>query len=167
MEWDNPEQKKNTTKTKVDPSNAGLKVLDQIGQGEENVPVAFTISGGGGPGPGGKEPEFLPPPQSKQPTLRKGDKSQDGWVEYLQFSLNIRLGMTLPRDGKFDTKVHNAVIKLQKKDKLMVDGIVGNQTWAALRYDKPEPPSTDGRKAHTFVERGVEARWSGEAKNTN
>jgi peptidoglycan hydrolase-like protein with peptidoglycan-binding domain len=167
MEWDNPERKKNTTKTKVDPSNAGFKVLDQIGQGEENVPVAFTISGGGGSGPGGKEPEFLPPPQSKQPTLRKGDKSQDGWVEYLQFRLNIRLGTTLPRDGKFDTKVRNAVIKLQKKDKLMVDGIVGNQTWAALRFDKPEPPSTDGRKPHTFVERGVEARWSSETKNTN
>jgi len=40
-----------------------------------------------------------------------------------------------------------------------VDGIVGYQTWAALREDAPRPPSTDGRAPHTYVEHGAEARW--------
>ena len=33
----------------------------------------------------GPKLEFAPPPRRlKEPTLRKGDKSADGWVEYLQ-----------------------------------------------------------------------------------
>ena len=43
-----------------------------------------------------------------------------------------------------------------------MDGIVGNQTWAALREAEPREPSTDGREPHTFVESGPEARWATE-----
>jgi len=64
---------------------------------------------------------------------RKGDKSADGWVEYLQELLNL------------------------KGDKLE-DGVVGDETWSFLREGAPAKPKTDGRKPHTFVEKGNEAR---------
>jgi peptidoglycan hydrolase-like protein with peptidoglycan-binding domain len=175
-EWDNPESEKNTAKAPAEPQSAGFRTLAQIGQDDENVPVVFTISGGGtgpapqpgpgpqpGPAPGpapGPEPEFLAPPGSRQPTLRKGDKSPDGWVEYLQQQLNLFLGAnTVDVDGNFGQKTFNAVIAFQKKKKLQVDGTVGNQTWAALRQDTPEAPSTDGRAPHTFEQTDTQARW--------
>jgi Putative peptidoglycan binding domain len=320
VEWDNPEQSKNSAAASFNPANAGFTSLNQIGQGEENVPVSFTISGGGGgvqpptttrklfvsvaesgtakpidgatvvisdksqktagggkatfdlppgshkfkatadgfqpmegpvemPGdkdnnlivlmepvagtskllvtvmddanktiagativvagksaktgadgsakftpPPGSQPfkatadgfkenvgtveitsgkdsdmvlfmekggasEFKPPTESKQPTLRKGDKSNDKWVEYLQQLLGLEI------DGKFGPATEKAVRKFQTDNKLQVDGVVGNQTWAALRGNTPEQPSTDGRKPHTFEEKGAEARWFTEDKN--
>jgi hypothetical protein len=42
---------------------------------------------------------------------------------------------------------------------VLVDGIVGDQTWSFLREGAPEKPKTDGRTPHTFVEKGNEARW--------
>jgi hypothetical protein len=321
VEWDNPEQSKNSAVAQFNPPNSGFTSLNQIGQGEENVPASFTISGGGGvtppgktrkvfvsvaevstakpidgatvtiggksektkgggkatfelpPGkhavkatadgfepsessvevtgdkdenviiflqpvasknkflvtvldgsnnqplegatievagktaktgkngqtsidpspPPGKHPytvtadkfkpgkgtvevvagqdtdlteilekeggEFKPPTESKQPTLRRGAKSEDKWVEYLQQLLGIEI------DGKFGPATETAVRKFQTDNKLQVDGIVGNQTWAALRGNEPEKPSTDGRAPNTFVEKGPEARWYTEAKN--
>ena len=174
-EWDNPESEKNTAKAPAEPQSAGFRTLAQIGQDDENVPVAFTISGGGdGPGPGpkpgpeppGPDPEppepFVAPPGSRQPTLRLGDKSPDGWVEFLQVQLNHHLNLDLDTNGVFDKKVQNAVIDFQKKRKLKVDGVVGNQTWAALRDDTPEAPGTDGRAPHTFEEKGPQARFDNE-----
>jgi peptidoglycan hydrolase-like protein with peptidoglycan-binding domain len=164
IEWDNPLGEKNTAQAKIDPPTSAFKSLEQIGQGDENVPVSFTISGGGdapGPKPPEPEPAFEPPGAERQPTLRKGDKSGDGWVEYLQETLNFKLrpsaGLTV--SGTFDDATLKAVIAFQKQEKLQVDGIAGNQTWAALRQGAPEKPSTDGRAAHTFVEHGVKARW--------
>lgn len=181
IEWDNPEGAKNTTDASLTPQTAGFKSVDQIGQGEENVPAAFTISGGGegpgpqpGPQPGPKpgpepepEPPFEPPVEAKQPTLRKGDKSPDGWVEYAQLLLNFHLKSNLPEDGDFGAGTQAAVLKFQKEKKLQVDGTIGNQTWAALREGAPEKPSTDGRQPHTFVEQGVEARWLLESQINN
>jgi len=142
------------------------------------VPVVFTISGGGdgpnpkpnpAPGPGpqppvpqppGPEPVFNPPLGAKEPTLRKGDKSADGWVEFLQQQLNVHLGLnTVQVDGNYGAKTEQAVRAFQKKLGIQVDGTVGNQTWAALRDKPAEAPSSDGRTPHTFVEHGPEARW--------
>src|SRR5262245_23232538 len=39
-----------------------------------------------------KEAEWIPPPESEQPTLRKGDDSSDGWIEYMQSLLNHQFG---------------------------------------------------------------------------
>jgi uncharacterized membrane protein len=111
-----------------------------------------------------KEPEWCPPPEADQPTLRKGDESRDGWVEYLQKLLNHQFDSQVTQiTGKFDAKTEKLVRNFQTREKLMVDGIVGNQTWAALREAEPRPPSTDGRQPHTFVEQGVEARWGTES----
>ncbi len=171
VEWHNPKGEKNTAQGKVDPQTAGFKSISKVGEGDENVPIVFTISGGGGGGggvepPGKEEPEFHPAPGSREPTLRKGDKSPDGWVEFLQQELNRQLGANAVEvDGNFGPGTEKAVRAFQKKLGIQVDGIVGNQTWAALR-DKPvEAPGSDGRTPHTFVEQGVEARWDNTKDN--
>jgi hypothetical protein len=184
-EWDNPVQEKNTAKGTLIPQSAGFESLAQPGQGDENVPFTFTISGGGaGPvvptiGPTiiptiiptitptitpTPEPVFAPPPESKQPTLRLGMQSADGWVEYLQERLNKRLqpSPNLKVNGVFDKTVEKAVRAYQTQEKLQVDGVAGNQTWASLRLADPEPVGTDGRPKGTFVEKGSEARWFSE-----
>ena len=180
IEWDNPESEKNTAKATAEPQTAGFRSVSQIGQDDENVQAIFTLSGGGAgpapapspspgptpapsPAPGpdpGPEPEFNAPPGSRQPTLRKGDKSPDGWVEYMQRQLNLLMGAnTVEVDGNFGSGTEKAVKAFQKKFNLQVDGTVGNQTWAALRSGTPEAPSTDGRKPHTFEQKDLQARW--------
>jgi peptidoglycan hydrolase-like protein with peptidoglycan-binding domain len=88
-------------------------------------------------------------------------------VEYAQKLLNHHVGANLPINGDFDGAMDKAVRTFQTKNKLLVDGVIGNQTWAALREDTPEKPSTDGRDPHTFVEQGTEARWFVESKINN
>src|SRR6185436_16185698 len=174
VEWHNPKAEKNTAQGKVDPQTAGFKSISKPGEGDENVPFVFTISGGGGgpvppippPTPIEEEPEFHPAPGSREPTLRKGDKNSDGWVEFLQQELNRKVpGSALEVDGNFGPATEKAVRAFQKSLGIQVDGVAGNQTWAALR-DKPvEAPSSDGRPAHSFVEKGVEARWDNVEQN--
>lgn len=116
------------------------------------------------------EPEFDPPSaRSRQPTLRFGDVSKDGWVEYLQQLLNFHANNNkLKIDGDFREKTYKAVCDFQKKckkehkDLVMDDGIVGHQTWALLREGAFEKPGTDGRKPHTYEEKGAQARWQRE-----
>jgi len=50
IEWDNPEQAKNTSSSTLSGSSSkNYRGLDQIGQGDENVPAEFTISAVGAP----------------------------------------------------------------------------------------------------------------------
>lgn len=93
-----------------------------------------------------------------EPTLRLGDTSADGWVEYLQKVLTHQ-GHPVGVTGEFDTPTHHAVLAFQRGRRLLVDGVVGNQTWAALRDEDPRAIGTDGREPHSFVEVGAEARW--------
>jgi peptidoglycan hydrolase-like protein with peptidoglycan-binding domain len=157
--WDNPVGQKNQADASLEPqgAGAGLNSLAQAGQGDENVPFAFTLSGASEPPPPPPPPPsnepFTPPPRSRQPTLRKGDKSADGWVEYAQELLG------LPVTGVFDDAMFSAVKKYQGNHECKVDGIIGNETWSSLRQEAKEKPSTDGRKPHTYVEQGKEARW--------
>jgi hypothetical protein len=104
--------------------------------------------------------------ETQEPTLRRGDQSLDGWVEYAQALLNRHRSFDpdlgygeLTVDGDFGNGTHNAVVAFQRRHDLMVDGIVGNQTWAALREEIAQAPGTDGRLPGTFVEHGFEARW--------
>jgi hypothetical protein len=111
------------------------------------------------------EPEWKPPSApSRQPTLRFGDNTKDGWVEYLQQLLNFHMNAGLTVDGIFLKKTYGAVCDFQRKKRaegldVMDDGIVGNQTWGLLREGAFEKPSTDGRKPHTYEEKGAQARW--------
>lgn len=110
-----------------------------------------------------RKAELMSNDETQEPTLRKGDSSGDGWVEYLQELLTLWLDAngyaTLTRDGVFGEDTHNAVLWFQEVKGLLVDGVVGNQTWAALRSEDPQPIGTDGRTPGTFVDAGVEARW--------
>lgn len=69
------------------------------------------------------------------PTLRKGDEGES--VVTLQ-RLLIKRGEALPKygaDGDFGSETLKAVKSFQKKNGLVVDGIVGPKTWNALIKD--------------------------------
>jgi peptidoglycan hydrolase-like protein with peptidoglycan-binding domain len=76
-------------------------------------------------------PEPIEPPADRLPVLRKGDTGKD--VAYLQ-------GL-LPRwiDGDFGTTTESLVKEFQRSQGLEIDGVVGEQTWAALLNEEPAP----------------------------
>lgn len=102
-----------------------------------------------------------------EPTLRRGDQSVDGWVEYLQEQLvnhnNWIQGLpdeTWVPTGDFDERTEHYVRVFQRGAGVQVDGIVGNETWNVLhgRSDDVDP-STDGREPHTYVEQAPRLEW--------
>ncbi len=66
------------------------------------------------------------------PLLRKG--SQGRYVALLQslLSMPAPVGKPAPAFAVFDDATHDAVVRFQKQNQLMIDGIVGPQTWSAL-----------------------------------
>lgn len=66
-------------------------------------------------------------------TLKLGSKGED--VKTLQKALNITA------DGSFGPNTDKAVREFQSKNRLIVDGIVGNSTWKALNITKAIDPS--------------------------
>jgi len=129
----------------------------ECGKEIDKVPVVFDLTGDAPPAPG-PEPEFKPPVAEHQPTLRRGDKSKDGWVEYMQELLRDT-GAQLKVDGDFGPTTEKALKAFQKAKGLKFDGICGNETWSVLREGPREKVGTDGRKPHTFVDHGQKARW--------
>ncbi len=101
--------------------------------------------------------------ETQEPTLRNGDESVDGWVEYaksLLFETAILNDLTLDwEDGRFDDEMETVVRLYQTQNGCLSDGIIGNQTWAALRGEEPQAIGTDGHEPGTYVEHGIEARW--------
>jgi putative chitinase len=67
------------------------------------------------------------------PLLRYGAVDVNGWVQHLQQLLTTAGHGPLTPDGDFGQATHNSVVSFQSDRQLMVDGIVGEQTWAALR----------------------------------
>lgn len=67
---------------------------------------------------------------SKQPTLRRGTSGAS--VKTLQQLLADAGVYTGTIDGKFNLETSLAVRQFQRTNRLMVDGIVGRNTWAAL-----------------------------------
>jgi uncharacterized protein (TIGR02594 family) len=66
-----------------------------------------------------------------RPVLRSGDRG--AWVLDLQDQL-VKLGYTLgKKDGEFGPRTLAAVTAFQAENFLVVDGIVGDRTWAALK----------------------------------
>jgi hypothetical protein len=79
-----------------------------------------------------------PPPTtpSNKPVLGEGDEGV--YVIELQTDLNRELeGCNLDADGDFGSLTDEAVRDYQRSRALTVDGIVGEQTWAALDTHKP------------------------------
>jgi hypothetical protein len=102
-----------------------------------------------------------------EPTLRLGDQSVDGWVEYLQSQLvNHRNWVDgLPDDtwvptGVFDEQTEHYVRVFQRGVGIQVDGVVGDETWNMLHgMADTVDPATDGRDPHTFVEESPRLEW--------
>jgi immune inhibitor A len=70
------------------------------------------------------------PPTTARPTLRRGSKGAD--VEHLQTRLTAIGVDPGPIDGIFGSRTLRAVRSFQVDRGLVVDGIVGPKTWAAL-----------------------------------
>ena len=72
------------------------------------------------------------PPADTLPVLRKGSTGPDV----------VRLQTLLPKwiDGDFGDVTEALVMEFQRSERLEVDGVVGEQTWAALLNEEPGPP---------------------------
>jgi hypothetical protein len=102
------------------------------------------------------------------PTLREGMHSADGWVEYLEGRLNeyfwgrkdFRYSIG---DGHFTHDTKKAVEKFQEEQHVKVDGVVGDQTWAALNGNpQQQDVGTDGYPAGQYVQQGKQLRFNPE-----
>jgi putative chitinase len=96
--------------------NGGLNGLSDRRQ---YLAKAKAIWMGGGAAGGGADPE-----------LRSGDRGDA--VTKLQKEL-IEAGFAVQSDGDFGEHTKSAVIAFQTRNGLTPDGVVGSQTWAALR----------------------------------
>jgi putative peptidoglycan binding protein len=153
--FDNPPGPKNSVAGTLDPTDIGFKSDATTADGDDDVAMTFTISGEAVPT---QDDDFVPPPKSKQPTLRKGDDNSDGWVEYAQRLLNKnKMGVTV--NGNFDAAMEAKVKQFQAANACQADGVIGNETWSVLREGPKEKVGTDGRAAHSFEERGPQGRF--------
>ena len=94
-----------------------------------------------------------------EPTLRHREEGAEGWVRYLQ-QLLVLTDPGLEESGVFDDDTLLAVKKFQHDHGLHDDGVVGDQTWAALRFSHPQAPHGDG--GHSPHENGPRAEWYSE-----
>ena len=75
----------------------------------------------------------------------RGDSVRD-----LQQKLNAN-GYKLAEDGVFGSNTYNAVLDYQRKNKLAVDGVVGDETWGSLNRTTAADHPTTGKE----IMRGV------------
>jgi peptidoglycan hydrolase-like protein with peptidoglycan-binding domain len=73
-------------------------------------------------------------PTATDPTLRQGDSGAA--VSELQQLLNAK-GINITVDGVFGDATRAAVVQFQKQSGIATDGVVGPQTWQALRRGGP------------------------------
>ncbi|MEM7007772.1 MAG: N-acetylmuramidase family protein [Thermodesulfobacteriota bacterium] len=71
-------------------------------------------------------------------TIRRNTTKSDSVV--LLQNLLIKAGYDISADGDFGPITEAAVKDFQKKNKLVVDGIVGQKTWRTLLSEEPEDP---------------------------
>ena len=71
-------------------------------------------------------------------TIKRNTSKTDSVV--LLQNLLIKAGFDIAADGAFGPVTEAAVKDFQKKNKLVVDGIVGQKTWRTLLSEEPENP---------------------------
>jgi N-acetylmuramoyl-L-alanine amidase CwlA len=94
--------------------------------------------------------------QTQRRVLKKGCKGSD--VADLQYKLNQVADAGLVADGDFGSRTEAAVVKFQSAQGLTADGIVGEQTLAALDaagQPKADVELTDAEAIQVFVDRGT------------
>lgn len=77
-----------------------------------------------------------PTATATDPTLRQGDSGAA--VTELQQLLKAK-GINITVDGIFGSATRAAVVQFQQQSGIATDGIVGPQTWQALRRDSNAP----------------------------
>lgn len=82
------------------------------------------------------KPSAAQPDAVVEPTLRQGDRGPA--VIDLQTLLN-KNGAKLTVDGFFGPMTRSAVVNFQQRKGLLADGIVGPQTWTALKAINTPP----------------------------
>jgi Putative peptidoglycan binding domain len=106
---------------------------------ELRQPLTSTVPTAPAPsGPIEPFPPFVPawglfsvyPIATNKPTLRLGSHGDP--VAYLQGVLKVKLGYGVIIDKNFGPQTDKAVRKFQTERGLVVDGIVGKQTWDAI-----------------------------------
>lgn len=106
---------------------------------------------------------------SVRPTLRRGSSGSD--VEFLQQTLKGWGYDPGPIDGIFGALTEKAVKYFQAAKGLVVDEIVGKNTWAALtsKHSAPPPtnPSSRAESAQRILNRGEVALWQYSPTNTS
>lgn len=102
----------------------GLTVDGIVGQQTWQALEGSAV--GPAPQPGPPAPS---PSGSSRPTIRRGSTGTD--VTYLQQRLRV-FNYNVATDGIFGPMTESAVRSFQASNGLAVDGIVGQQTWAAL-----------------------------------
>ena len=73
-------------------------------------------------------------------TLMEGSEGEE--VTYLQQLLNSKSRATIPVDGDFGPSTKQMVEIYQRNHGLVVDGIVGPQTWSSLEGDQTASAAT-------------------------
>ena len=103
---------------------------------------------------------------ANEPTLRPGDQSVDGWVEYMQTQLKLLGGslINMPDsfqpNGVFDDETERYVLAFQHYHHIQADGIVGDETWNMLHGNTDTlDPHGDGRAPHSYVEETPRLEW--------
>ena len=103
---------------------------------------------------------------ANEPTLRPGDQSADGWVEYLQTQLKLLGGgiVNIPDsfqpNGVFDDETERYVVAFQNYHHIQADGVVGDETWNMLHGNVDDrDPHADGRAPHSYVEQSPRMEW--------
>ena len=71
-------------------------------------------------------------PVRSRPVIRQGNSGE--WVSFLQRELTNLTFYNGPINGTFDAATNTAVRAFQQNNRLLVDGIVGINTWSALIY---------------------------------
>lgn len=77
-------------------------------------------------------PPIPEPPSDKLPVLRKGDTGP----------AVVKMQELLPKwiDGDFGTTTESILKEFQREQGLEIDGVCGEETWAALLDEEPAPP---------------------------
>ena len=77
-------------------------------------------------------PPLPEPPADALPVLRKGDTGP----------AVVKMQELLPKwiDGDFGTTTESLLKEFQRSEGLVIDGVCGEQTWAALLDEEPAPP---------------------------
>lgn len=96
----------------------------------EPVPPAAPVAPATPVVPAAQAPEWQAPPSCAREVLRM--RSRGRCVQTLQRRLNTLGFQAGAPDGIFGKKTNDAVVAFQKDRGLIIDGVVGPQTWSAL-----------------------------------